>query len=389
MIAYNSAGLDNRIVQQQADEALAKNCIGPLENKQIREKYPVGFYTPNAYIRIGLFLLTIVIISFSLGLLCLMFISGSGDTIFRGLFIFFGLTCYGMLEYMVYRKQHFRSGVDDALLWMSIGLIITSIGLSSGSVAALTYCLVIFILAFLGSLRFANPLLSVVTYAALLGCIFNMAIESGTTGKTIVSFLVMAVSVAVYLLSTSLYSKERFRHYQSCLALLRAACLLSFYLAGNYFVVRELSISMLGLSLQPGASIPFGWLFWTLTILTPLFYIYRGVQKKDTIFLWVGLGLIAAAVFTIRSYYHILPLEWALVIGGLILVGVAYAFIRYLRFPRHGFTSEVTDDRHSIEGLHIESLVIAEAFAPAVSPEPTGFQFGGGSGGGGGAGGEY
>jgi hypothetical protein len=387
MIAYNHADLDNRIVQEQADEASVKSCITREEDSQIRGAYPANFYTPNIYIRIGLFLLTVVIALFSLGLFAM--ITDPGNHGIGILLIFSGAVCYGVLEYLVYSKKHFRSGVDDALLWIAIGLIATGIIWYTDPIV-LTQYVVIFILAFYGSLRFADHVMSLVTYAALLGFVFNVAMKLGTSGKTIIPFLVMAVSVAAYFFSTSLHSKERLRHYHSCLTLIRAASLISFYLAGNYFVVRELSINMLGLSLQPGASIPLGWLFWILTVCIPFFYIYRGVQKKDTIFLWVGLGLIAATVFTIRNYYHILPLEWALVIGGLLLIAVSYALIRYLKIPRHGFSSQETDDSHLLATLHIESLVIAETFAaPAASPAPNDFQFGGGSGGGGGAGGQY
>jgi len=390
MIAYNRIDLDNGIIQEQADEALAKNCMGPEENTQIRVKYPVAFYTPDIYIRIGLFLLTVVIVIFSLGLLSLMMLSSTGEHGYGAVLVFYGLACYGMLEYMVYSKRHFRSGVDDALLWMAVSLIATGIAWSTyPTIGALMYCLVVFILTLYGSLRFANCIMSLVAYAALLGFVFNVAAELGPMGKTLLSFLVMAVSVATYFFSTSLHSNERFRHYGACLVLIRAASLLSFYLAGNYFVVRELSISMLGLSQEPGASIPLGWLFWILTVATPLFYIYRGIQKKDPVFLWAGLGLIAAAVFTIRHYYSVLPLEWALVIGGILLIAVSYTLIKYLRIPRYGFTSEEVDEQHLLANLHIESLVIAETFAPAASPASNDFQFGGGSGGGGGAGGQY
>jgi hypothetical protein len=65
--------------------------------------------------------------------------------------------------------------------------------------------------------------------------------------------------------------------------------------------------------------------------------------------------------------------------------------IRYLKTPRHGFTSQEGSSKHLLENLHLESLLIAETFGgPTVVKAPTNdFQFGGGSGGGGGGGGEY
>jgi O-antigen/teichoic acid export membrane protein len=133
------------------------------------------------------------------------------------------------------------------------------------------------------------------------------------------------------------------------------------------------------------------WLFWILTVATPLFYIYRGVRKKDHLFIWTGLGLVAAAIFTIRYYYHLIPVEWALISGGIVMIAIAYGLIRYLKTPRHGFTSQEASSKNLLENLHLESLVIAETFGgPSTVKAPSNdFQFGGGSGGGGGAGGQF
>ncbi len=58
MIAHNRQSLDNRDIQQQAAEALAKTVITQTEYQRIREAYPFQLYIPNVFIRIGLFLLT-------------------------------------------------------------------------------------------------------------------------------------------------------------------------------------------------------------------------------------------------------------------------------------------------------------------------------------------
>jgi hypothetical protein len=248
----------------------------------------------------------------------------------------------------------------------------------------------IFAVALYSTLRFADKLTALLTYTALLAIVFKVMTSVGGPANTLLPFLIMAVSIAVYFAAVSLGANRKFRHYHVCsTVVIKAACLLSFYLAGNYFVVREAGVALLDLPLQPGQGLPFGWLFWILTIATPFFYIFQGIRKKDVIFLWTGLGLIAAAVFTIRNYYHVLPVEWALVLGGILLIAVSYALIKYLRIPRHGFTGEETDDRHLLQNLHVESLIIAETLTTTAPTPSNDFQFGGGSGGGGGAGGEY
>jgi hypothetical protein len=389
MIAYNRTGLDNNIVREQAREALRLNCITAEEVAGIQTAYPNLLYTPNIYVRIGLFILTFVIAIFSLGLLALLVHPAEYSA--GPLMILAGIGTYGLLEYLVYDMKHFRSGVDDALRWMTAGLLMGGIMIIDIHIGNAGLFFIVLLLSALLCLRFADRLMGVIAFAALLGTLINIVAEFGKTGKIMAPFLAMTVSVVVYLACIPLYGKERGHHYQGCLSFIKTASLAGFYLAGNYFVVRELSIVIFDPYRSGGGTVPMAWFFWAFTLVTPLVYVYLGLRKKDRIFLWVGLASIVAAVFTIRNYYAVLPLEWALSMGGILLIIVAYASTRYLRIPKHGFTHEQTDERPMIEVLHLETLVIAETFTPGVTGTQTGndFKFGGGSGGGGGAGGDY
>ena len=390
MIAYNQTGLDNMHIREQADEAFAAGCITPEENTKIRAAHPFDFYTPNIFICIGLFALTLVITICALGMFMLFTARDSNSTM-SPILIFYGLACYGALELTVYKLRHFRSGVDYALLWMSAALFFTGIYMAIHNMSAIGQCILVFIISLLFTIRYGNIIMALLVYSALLALIINITAESGTIFKLFMPFLIMAVSVGAWFLANRFHSHKACRHYRQCLTALKAATLVSFYLAGNYYVVRELGTYLLGSSAHSESSISLGWLFWILTAATPLLYIYLGIRKKDPIFLWTGLALIAVTVFTIRYYYHLLPAEWAMMFGGIMILLIAYGLIRYLRTPRHGFTSLENNKRHLLESLNIESLVIAETFAaPAPAPNPdNGFQFGGGSGGGGGAGGQF
>ena len=135
MIAYNKEWLDNLLVRKQLADAYKKNCISLEELKAGEEKYATHFYTPNFFVRIGLFILTIVIAVFSFGLIGLVAgISGSGS--FSGLMIFFALITYPALEFMVQSKHHYKSGVDDALIWMTAVFVIAAFNLN-GEISSL------------------------------------------------------------------------------------------------------------------------------------------------------------------------------------------------------------------------------------------------------------
>jgi hypothetical protein len=90
MIAYNNEWLKNLVTREEATELYSDECITKPELEQIETKFPVLFYTPNFFIRIGLFILTVIVLSFSFGLFALMFLDGM-DKAIGAIAIFFGI----------------------------------------------------------------------------------------------------------------------------------------------------------------------------------------------------------------------------------------------------------------------------------------------------------
>ncbi len=389
MIAYNRTELDNKWIREQAKDALDAGCISHEENTRIEAAHPVNFYTPNIFICVGLFLLTAFIVLCSTGLLMLLTMGGSDSMTF--ILIFSGGAAYAGLEFIVRNRRHYRSGVDLGLIWMSALLFFSAIYTSGHQISGVAICFILLFISLLFAVRFVNRTMSLVAYAALLALFINTMEGAGRAAQMITPFMLMTVSVIAFWAIKKIHPIERVRNYRSCLMVLKAATLISFYGAGNYFVVRELGNYMLGIFQLPGTGLPMGWLFWLFTIAIPFLYIWQGIRNKDSIFLWTGMALIPCTIFTIRFYYHILPVEWAMIAGGLLLIVIAYGLIKYLKTPRHGFSSLESNKKYMLENLQIESLVIAKTFkGTGTAPPPNhDFKFGGGSGGGGGAGGIY
>lgn len=389
MIAYNSQSLDNLYIQEQAEMAQGAECITAEEYNAITAAYPVNLYTPNPYMRIGIFILTVIILLFSFGFFCLLSMSG-GERAFTVLCLLFGGGSYALAEYMIREKKHYKSGADAALIWGAGIFLLTALGIATDADAPLwVWCFAALILSLFFVLRFADVSMSIVAHLSLLGLIFSGAVQLGNIAKLIIPFMIILASAAVYFLSVKLIAVRTYRHYKKCLQMLQVCALITLYLGGNYFVVREVSNEMFQLDLQAGQDIPGGWFFWILTVTLPLLYIYAGIRKKDRILICVGLLLIAGIVYTIRYYHSVAPLEVAMTLGGLVMIGVAYALIRYLKTPRHGFTAASSDERHAMEAVQIESLIIAQTMSHAAAPQPDQLEFGGGSGGGGGASGDF
>ena len=389
MIAYNKIWLDNLYLRNEAALSFRKGQISSGEYDAVREKYPVGFYTPNIFVRIGLFILTIVIAVFSFALLALLLIL-SNDAAYSAMLILYAFISYGTLEFIIRSKKHFRSGVDDALLWMSGILFISGCCLLHSWPAWLNALIIFLVCAWL-CLRFANRIMAALSVLAILAILFFSCSIGGTMVRMILPFLLMMLSIVIYFLgNTTGRRKIKNAYYRECCLVLSVVALVCIYVSGNYYTVRETSHMMFPSDGKPEGSLPMGWIFWIFTILLPVIYIYRGIIKKNIWLIRVGLLLVAAMIFTIRYYHPVLPVETAMIGGGILLLLTAYALISFLQVPKYGFSDEENGEQNEPAVMNLESLAIAQSFDSGL-PEDNSSQtrFGGGSGGGGGAGSEF
>ncbi len=386
MIAYNKVWLDSLIIREETSIAFMEGYLTAEENQNIQLAYQSGFYQPNSFVRAGLFLLTCIIMLFSVGLIALVFMN-SIEQNYGPLLIFFSISCYILLEIMVRKKHHYQSGVDDALIF---GAAISffcgiSLPLEFGSVAN---CILLYIISLFFTIRFTDSFMAVASFLAFIALILFTGVEIGGYAETLLPFVIMLFSLLVYLFARQKKDFRQFRFYRPCLLLLEILSLLTLYGAGNYWVVREMSIELLHLNLLPSQPLPFGMLFWIFTFGIPVAYLVTGIMKKDAILLKVGLLLFAAIVFTFRYYYAFFDAEIVMLVAGLLLLMISWMLNRFFRLPRAGFTLKEPVSNHSITKGQIESLIVMETFGGQPATDG-GTKFGGGDFGGGGASGNY
>ncbi|WPQ65944.1 hypothetical protein SIO70_13870 [Chitinophaga sancti] len=385
MIAYNKQQLDNREIVLEAEKAFRKQLITQEELAAIKAAYPVVLYTPNMYLRVGLFILTLIIGIFSYGFLCLIMLGGASENVFGGINIFFAAGSFIVLELLVKDKKHYKSGTDAALMWMCGSALIGGVLLLGVSMSPVGTGIFVFITATWFFLRFADQVMGWVAQLALLYTL----VESLQSLLLMLPFIIIGVSFGMYWLFKKLAQDDACRHYKSVMKGMQALALLTLYAGGNYFVVRSFYESLY--NDKPGwhvVILPMGWIFWISTVVIPFVYLFFGIRNKNQILIRVGMILVAAIVFTVRYYHSVAPLEVAMTLGGLIMILLAYGIIKYLKEPKHGFTSEEDDEKGTLEALQIESIVISQSFRTGA-PGKDRFDFGGGSASGGGASGEY
>jgi hypothetical protein len=389
MIAYNKTWLASLKLHEALEKDLKSGSIIDAEFQTIKEKYSVDFYTPTLFARVGLFILTCIVMLFVYGLIALMV---SSSNIFSNpVFPFFlGLISYAGLEFMVNGNNHYRSGVDDALLFISgclfcAGLMMMFTGNNNTNYIGLTAAA--FLISLFLTIRFTDMLMSAACCISFFSCVFFFWTKVTPSGTTTVPFVMMLVSAGGYWLLYALRNKLQFINYQNCFIVGLIICLVTLYAAGNYYIIQTLGDELNGTN---GKAVPFGTIFWAWTIILPFVYVGFGIRKKDAILLRTGLLLIIAAVLTFRNYYHLLPTDIMLTIAGSLVLGGAYALIKYLETSKHGFTYAEPDESHLMDHLKVESLIVAETFSTAPSaPTDNGVKFGGGDFGGGGSSGSF
>lgn len=388
MIAYNSNWLANLYVVKEAKRWYKENILSQREFEAISQAYPSEFYHPNIFIRILLFIATLVALGGITGLLGLMFVDAFEDAI-EVLCLLYGLGSWIFLEVIFIRNgKHYKSGVTEALLYHSIGWTI-------GGFAAVTdfnehvlivTCIVVFGFA---AIRYADLISTTISFGAFAYLIFYELYQAGGIFTQIIPIVFIVVFTPVYFTVVNVRKKPQSELWDDCLVLLESVTLLLIYAAGNYFVVRELSEQMLNLYIEPGNDIPFAWLFYGLTALIPVIYLYCGLRFKNVILIRVSLAALALSVFTFKYYFSIGHPEITLTLAGAVLLVAALYFFRYLRTPRYGYTRENLLKEKWADS-NPEALIISQTMGgntpPTEAPPDLG---GGGSFGGGGASNTY
>lgn len=387
MIAYNQQWLDARNVRLAAEKWHAKNLLAADAWQAIQARHPVGFYSPNVFIRIGLGVFCSILLASVAGLAALLvsIIASPESLPAIGTLLLLASGCtLAMLEFFVRVRHHHGSGIDDVLLYAGAAQLVGGLCLVfSWFDAPLPYlCLALPVLA-TGAVRYTDTLLTALAYACALAIMFLAFTEANLLVPEVLPFVGILFSGAAYWLAQRAGRGIAWRHWQANLRVAEAASLVVFCVSGNIWVLQYTGREFFGIQ-----SVSFAWFFWIFTFAVPVLYVCGGLHRRNRLLLWVGLGGVAVAVFTFRHYFRVLPLAGAATLGGALLFGLAYFSIRRLKKADLPFTYNPDETEEPLLP-EAESLVVAQAFGQLAAVPGEGLSFGGGRFGGGGAGGSY
>lgn len=383
MIAYNPTALKNLHLTKEAKGWIKKKILTAEQFENIAASYPCQFYHPNIIIRILIFLASVIGISGITGLLALIIKDTSEESIF-GLMIIYGLISWVVLDvFFIKTNHHYKSGLTEALLYHSMLFVIIGI-VALADFDERTILLVSFLVISIGAIRYLDLISTITSLCLGTYLLFDLFFNMGEVFQFLIPFVFLAVFTPLYFLVHAIRGKHTAYLWSDVLLIVEMFSLLMIYLAGNYFIVRELTVSMLYLDLSDGQDIPYAMVFYALTVIVPLIYLYFGIKNKDRVLLGVSLLVLAFSVFTFKYYFSLGHPEISLTLAGMVLFGGTLALQNYLKITRNGFTREnLLDEKWG--NANVEAFIISQTLGGNKAVADTTETGGGGEFGGGGS----
>lgn len=394
MIAYNKAWLRNKQLMAKAKQWYGQQLLSAEQFAAAEAQYPHNFYSPNLFVKIGLFIFTWISLSAALGLYALMFNAAFNDSGFIDFScFFFAIASIVSLEFFIKNSRIYHSGTDEALLYAALLAIGFAHAYRLDGVedphTMLRFSLIMIPYLLAALIRYADKLVAFALSFFCYAVFFLLIMKTGTMAKRVMPFAFMFLSACVYFIFSKLKRKDRLFFWKECMVIFEYVALFAGYLSGNYFVIRESGILFFEASFDKGQDIPLAFVFYLFTALVPLVYVYFGLKKRNKTLLWAGLILVATAVITFKYYFSTGHTELTITTVGIIMVLIAYAAIKYLKTPKYGITFEEEPDEDSFLKTNVEALIVAQSFSGTSAHPEQAEGFGGGSSGGGGAGGSF
>ena len=374
MIIYSKADIENYIARKGAlppDEAMG----GDNDSwNEFTLQFPYPFYSPHFFIRLGLFLLTLLVVLLTTALLWLMFGMSANVLGYGPLFIAMGVGCMLFSEYLARKKKHFQSGADEALHLSAT--MLTAFGLQA--MMGLSWWMTSALMAIFAALFFLRYMNYWMAGVAVVCCMIFL----NEFVSLFLPVFMYAIPLAAFALAGSYFSGEKFSrktsYYETGVLAARylflfAACFYTNYLCvstiagGRYSTFAELSF------------------YKVTTILLPLALLVYGIIRRDKVLMHVGMISIFFAVYTAYVFLNASqPFLWMAVFGSVVVI-ITVAVIRWLKFEPAGFSYKPVKKSQSAAWME----VIVSANAPQGSSSDGHRNFGGGDFGGGGASGTF
>jgi len=358
--------------------------------------------TTNVFLRIILFLFTVICVVATAALFFKIFLSGAPDSSIGIFFLVVAAVCYAAAELVVSEAHLYQFGIEEALAACSVAFLCGGIEFaffSNHPYSATPYTAECMVPA-------AGAVASLwiwrrfgLWYAFLAAMIFVIFLPGYWTQSHSAEHAIVAGFYAIGLVwIVAVRGLRRVDDVENDDSLVEALLWLGVYLALN---LRLSSFDQLAQLWVMGSTAsyefvrPFYWTTWVLIWCVPVATLARGLRRKDRFVIGVGTITAMLTFITNKPYLGWPRHTWDPMLLGILLTGVALFIRRWLaRGPggiRYGFTAARLSGKDK-QWMSAGAAVLGLVTPQSITPSPQGseeFRFGGGKTGGGGAGGNY
>lgn len=340
-LAYDISDLESMHILSKSKNLFNNGILEEEQWNTIKEKYPTRIYAPPLYIKLPLFIISTLGLLFSFGLISfIMEFSG-----FQIQALIMGPILLLLTDKILIRSSfHFSSGVSETGIYF--GFILLAIGLFGESdVDPIWYLFTGLFFTLIITIRYLDVLALIASLFCIGAIIFRFTSILGGLAEALLPFILMSVFIGLFLFSSNYEQKRPEVIFKNQLIVAKSVSLLVIYLAVNYYVVRELSIELMGLNLTDNQDIPFAFIFYVFTLIIPFGYIIWGIKKKSILFIRIGILTALLTGITFYTYFFSDYTIYVITISGAILILVTILLFKKLKLNELGFTSEkVMDD---------------------------------------------
>jgi hypothetical protein len=398
---YSASSEETLRTRKTLADWAGKGFLTKAQYQRLEQETVSELRTTNFFLRLVLFLFTLISVGAAAGLFFVVFLSRSSEPTIGVFLLILGAVCYAAAEVAVSQARLYEFGIEEALAVCSVGFLCAGMQAAffNGGPFSQRPDAAQFLVPAAGAVfslwlwrRFG------LLYAFFAAMIFVLFLPGYWTLSPSVQRLIVAVFYATGLAGVAaVRSRHRFNDLDDAYSPVEALLWLGIYLAVNL----QLSSLILpawwaGTRAASEFARPFYWTTWGAIWCLPPIVLARGIRRKDRSVMAVGAIVAILTLVSNKPYLGWQRHTWDPMFLGVLLTGVAF-FIRgwLARGPggiRHGFTAGRLSgkDEHWINvGSSVFGLLSPHSITPGPQTSSPDVRFGGGQSGGGGAGGDF